>query len=233
MPKPKPVLVLDVDGVVFRSLAASTIVKNRVIEFVRHKTGKSVRDAAALNRRAYSRHGHTILGMRRVVPGIEWSLGDFNRYVYDRELLTIVEKECMYEKESNAAINDFRDFQELVQDTPIYLFSNAPRCWMDMIFNMYELNVPYLNILASDDHWLHMGDDALKPEMRCFGRVQNQIVHDHGKDVRLLMVDDSPINVRTPIMRGSKWDGMVFEKHHTLVHDVLPWMQEKWARSSE
>lgn len=222
----KKALLLDVDGVVLRNAATSNMVKHRVIEYVRYKTAAPLTKAAAINKRAYTIYGHTLLGLRALYPSMSPTLADFNDYVYTDDLVEAASKTCTYETGAFDEANQIRFLMSYCKGlgVPVYLYSNAPKKWLEMVCDMYDLDMNADNMLASDNEKVFQGDEVLKPQLRSYARVQKHLLDIHGKDIRFLFVDDSIDNVEVPHKKGSRWDCFHLTADKSLVNDVIPWI---------
>jgi len=224
------VLLLDVDGVIFRNRYASKMVKERIIDYVHRKTHTTLPEAAAINQKAYQTYGHTLIGLNNILPSPikdTITLTEFNQHVYNPELIEQVKSICTYDITTYEEARDLRHLSIACAHTniPIYLFSNAPRSWVRTVCDIQGIQLPFENLFCSGDKWLYKGDPVLKPELRTYAYVQNYLVSKYGKQIEILFVDDQASNTEVPERRGGRrWKCFHYQEHDTLALSVVPWM---------
>lgn len=183
-------LLLDVDGVLVRDKNLMNCVQTNCIRYVRAKLPEC-KDPAETNRMLYLSHGHTARGLHKVY-GVDTS--DFNKYVYDTDLL----KQLAYFVSSDEFRNEVSVIQHLKNEGwKIKLFTNAPWVWASRVANVLG---PNINIRCPGNPI----DSPLKPEPEAY-LFSSEDVH--------VFVDDSLKNLGT--VRNSKhWNPVYFSPDH-------------------
>jgi FMN phosphatase YigB (HAD superfamily) len=219
------VLFLDVDGVVLRNKKATGIINDRVLEYVKTRTNVSTYwEAKNINKIAYEKYGHTLIGLADMYPGLELSIEDFNDFVYTRGVISSAATSMGYDPYDRAP-EDARRFLKYCSEVDIhpYLFSNATRGWIRMACDMYALDMPDDRILATDDPAPAGGKRVLKPDLASFARAGVRAISDHGEDSDIFFVDDSAANCFFS-KHYMNWNTFRFRDGHLLSFDVVNWI---------
>jgi hypothetical protein len=166
----KPLLLLDVDGVLIRDKPLLNHVKDNVSRYVQHKL-PGVQNPARVNRILYRQYGHTGRGLFDAF-GIDTR--DFTKTVYDKKLMS-----HLWEVLSS---NDFQldamNIHEMCQEYEVRLFSNSPLVW----------TLPIASAI-SDCITVSPQSFFLKPDPRAYVKFPHNRVK--------YFVDDSVPNLRT------------------------------------
>lgn len=166
----KPLLLLDVDGVLIRDKPLLNHVKDNVSRYVRHKI-PGVQNPEHVNRILYRRYGHTGRGLFYAF-GIDTR--DFTESVYDKNLTSHLWEVLSSTEFQLDAIN----IHEMCDDFDVRLFSNAPLAW----------TLPIASAI-SDRVSVSSQEFFLKPDPRAYVKFPpNRIKY---------YVDDSIMNLRT------------------------------------
>lgn len=202
------VLLLDVDGVIFRHPRVLKTVGYRVTRFVQSRIPQTcgLIDAHQVNKQLYTNYGHTLLGMHEVYSKNAPSLEEFNHVVY-RNIDKLLENKV----HEDAQLRTLCEIA-LAKDVPIYLFSNAPHTWCQTIIEHMDLcsYIPEDRILSSDHPVFQ--EKLLKPVPKLYENVQTYLQQEHhNKDLGILFVDDSWGNLK-PVIRAPGWKPMHFNR---------------------
>lgn len=115
-------LLLDIDGVILRDRELLQHVKDNCVKYIKYKVPEC-KEPEKRNDTLYLIYGHTARGLQ---VGYEVDVSDFNRQVYDKELMehlgvVLAEPELREE---------LRELNALSQENwQMYLFTNSPWRW--------------------------------------------------------------------------------------------------------
>ena len=183
-------LLLDFDGVVFKSKRASSIIQKRCELYVQAQV-MHPEYAKELNSIFYHEHGHTLLGMNAYLENKK-SVYDFNSFVYDNI--------DYYDLKHNLDEDDF-DVEMLdrcKKNFDCYLFSNAPRSWVSNICKLYGYSLKHQKVLDVSDYYL-------KPDLDAYLLAEEIIGPDRYDSI--VFIDDSEMNIaRAP----RSWDKILY-----------------------
>lgn len=202
---PKKVVLLDVDGVVFKHTRALSAVSHRCNQYVSQKLGVEISTASKINSVLYKRFGHTVLGLERIYDyDIIETLPEFTKFVYSPTLIEYVHK---YSADL-ATMHVMRS--ELIQllrhcdkkDIDVYLFSNAPLQWCEMVLSMLNLKNADIGVFGSG-HEIY--DGLLKPHTVLYDNIYKFLSNIY-KDpyLQLIYTDDSLQNI-IPVLEKPNW----------------------------
>jgi hypothetical protein len=166
----KPLLLLDVDGVLLRDKPLLDHVRYNVNAYVAKKL-PSVKNPGRVNQILYSRYGHTGRGL---FDAFKVDTSDFTEKVYDRALMA-----HLWEVISGTDFQqEASEIHNLTKDWDVRLFSNAPLVW----------TLPVASAI-SDELKVSRSNFYLKPDPRAYVKFpQNR---------KKVFVDDSIMNLRT------------------------------------
>ncbi len=235
----RKVVLLDVDGVVYRNPRVLQHVGHKCVKYVSKKLQIDLPAAQNINKTLYQKFGHTLLGMQRVYDmHIEDILEEFNAYVYDRTTMKYL-KESGHDESMDHLRQEMKDFVEFCnyKDVPVHLFSNAPYRWCREISHMLDIAnvVPSQNIIHSGH--LEMGY-YLKPERTVYKQVETYLRYmyqdeAHEDCLKFVFVDDSLTNL-VPVMDRKDWIPIYMNKDVKMenanvqtastVYDVMPFV---------
>ena len=193
-PRVPPALVVDLDDVIVVAPDHHGAIAETIVAYVAQLLRIDRVDAAVLNRRLYSVHGHTLIGLREEL-GLRVTLAEFNAAVYSPGTLAAVSR--LPKRPATAA--RAAEVARLVarmrgSGVSTYVFSNAPRAWCD--FALREIGLANLfapdRILTSDAYaYAPLLDDlVLKPSSLSYELAQRSVGTDD-----IAFVDDSPRNL--------------------------------------
>ena len=172
-------MLLDFDGVVFRSKPANKLLQTRCENFVRAHVHYP--DCAPkLNTMFYYEHGHTLIGLNNCLQ-TKRTVDNFNSFVYDDIDYYSLCKE-LSENEFN---KDLLDTCNAKYDC--YLFSNARRDWITNICNLYGYSLKNQKILDVSNYFL-------KPEFEAY-QLAEEFMGSEKYDT-ITFVDDSELNIK-------------------------------------
>jgi hypothetical protein len=194
------VALVDFDGVVIRNRTVSKVVVDRIEGYVQKKLGLSKDSAGALNEILYSKHGHTLIGLQKILPH-STSLTEFNDYVY-----TGIQDEISHIDLSRelAAWKDFRNMLDTYQVHPV-LFTNAPRAWTDLFVDSSTPNLQDITGLS---------EKTLKPDQYVY-----RVAQEAFKDKHIFFIDDKVGNLEFPRSK-LKWHTLHFMHDHFEYYTV-------------
>lgn len=141
----KPLLILDVDGVVIRDPLLMAHMEYNVTEFVRKKLPQSKQPHKAA-KVLYKKYGHTGLGL-----GV--SLKEFEDSVFDNPLISHLHSVL----DSDVFQNDLMYLRPLCKQYDVRLFSNSPLIWTLPIASEFRAPVK-----------IHKNHDFVKPDPRAY-----------------------------------------------------------------
>lgn len=166
----KPLLLLDVDGVLLRDKPLLDHVRYNVNAYVAKKL-PNVKNPARVNEILYLRYGHTGRGL---FDAFKIDTSDFNEKVYDRPLMA-----HLWEVLSGSDFQrDASEIHKLTDDWEVRLFSNAPIVW----------TLPVAGAI-SDELNVSRNNFYMKPDPRAYVRFPEKR--------KKVFVDDSIMNLRT------------------------------------
>lgn len=235
----RKVVLLDVDGVVYRHPRVLYHVGHKCVNYVSKKLQIDLPSAQNVNKTLYQRFGHTLLGLQRVYDmNIDEIMDEFNADVYDAKTM-----KYLRDSTKDEIVHSLRKEIKLFLDhctskqVPVYLFSNAPYNWCRDIVHMLgmESSVPSYNII-------HCGHEAigyyLKPEPTVYKQVETHMRYLYQPEIdedslKLLFVDDSLTNL-VPVMDRKNWVAVYLNKEIQMenanlwtassLHDVIPFI---------
>lgn len=218
-------LLIDFDGVVFRNRRAHGIVGERIVEYVKSRTGVSTYwEAKQLNKTAYEQYGHTLTGLADMRPDLELSIEDFNDFVYERGVVSAAASSVCYDRDDRPPVDAraFLRYCESIDVTP-YIYSNAPKTWVAMGCEMYGIDVPEDRVMSPDSAAMSRGGQVLKPDLASFARAGSRALDECGEHADILFVDDGAANCfMSEHYMG--WRTFLFEDGNVLSYDVVKWM---------
>lgn len=211
------VVLLDIDGVVFKSKPMLHIVKGNITRYVRTYLQKERRchvsetEAGIISENLYKHYGHTLRGLQHLYGpvaaqslGHEFRLQDFNNFVYDEETINLLYTHLLFSDydDDDAALKDFCD-ECYKNDVKIGVFSNAPSSWCTPILQHLKVDVA-AGLKFTSSHPLF--GNRLKPDVNLY----NDIVDSVGTSSPIMFIDDSPINL-SAISEDPRWIGVHFK----------------------
>jgi hypothetical protein len=166
----KPMLLLDVDGVLLRDKPLLDHVRYNVNAYVAKKL-PSVKNPGRVNHILYNTYGHTGRGL---FDAFKIDTSDFTEKVYDRALMS-----HLWEILSGTDFqNDAAEIHSMTENWDVRLFSNAPLIWTSSVATA-----------ISDELKVSRTNFYLKPDPRAYVKFpQNR---------KKVFVDDSIMNLRT------------------------------------
>lgn len=204
----RPLLLLDVDGVLLRDKALHMHLERNVHTYVAKKLPKA-RDPVRVARMLYSKYGHTGKGL---MHAFQIDTSDFNKSIYTKDLMSHLWSVISGpEFQSDAA-----EIHELSHRWDIHLFSNAPMTWTFPVASAIgdSVRIPRTNFY-------------LKPDPRAYMKFPQQR--------RKVFVDDTIQNLRTA-RYFETWTPVLFcetEKNHEFVTVGSIWELCLFLNSSE
>lgn len=236
-PISKKVLLLDMDGVVLHHPNIQYYVSMRASSYVREKLKPQVstieyQQAENINKILYTTFGHTLTGLNKIFY-MEHSIQDFNNYVYDDNMMKFL---STFENELN--INDrIKEIRFLLEccekkNVPVYIFSNAPNKWSEMIVEISKLSIEKQNIIGSDHKMFEdKMEQFLKPYHPMYRRVQMLINEKHAEYPEMIFVDDAMMNIK-PCFYMKQWKPILLSPQsptmnmpqfsiRSSIHDIL------------
>jgi len=220
------VLLLDVDGVIVRNKPLLNTVARKCIRFVKHSfpMSLSLTEADIVNSTLYKNHGHTIRGINNLVNTFEQPQSermkihkrnhiDFEQIVYDKD--TINELQAYVDSTDFIAHTVGLAYlcsylKSLSVPIPVYLFSNAPTEWCDIVAGKIEglYNSKYFSDVLSNNHTVCGQNDTyprmFKPDTELYNGVSMYFKKKYGDQVNIIFVDDSSVNL-TPVLFRNNW----------------------------
>lgn len=198
------VLLLDLDGVVFRHPTAFARLHARVGEFVASRVPDSCA-AREVHNALFRSHGHTLLGMREQL-GDTSSIETFNRFVFDAAMIDEVRRI----PRPNDTMRHSAAVRQLVaharsHGTDTYIFSNAPRNWVAMALSATGLSFEPDHVIVGEE----LG--FLKPQREAYAAVEARF----GAAGRLIFVDDSQLNVLSAPNNG-RWFSILYDANASV-----------------
>ena len=118
---PRPLLLLDVDGVLIRDDQLLKHVTHNVNRYVSKKL-PTVKNPERVNKMLYAKYGHTGRGLS---TAFRLDTSDFNASVYDKNLMSHLWDVLSSEEFQE----DAADIHSLTEHWDVRLFSNAPAMW--------------------------------------------------------------------------------------------------------
>lgn len=194
-------LLLDVDGVVLRDRNILKKQQDNVVRYVRKVTRYTPEFSHATTNRLFKKYGHTLLGLRREFS-VKDGLHDFNKYIYDDDIMADMEK-YLASHNCERIVDDFLSLRTIctLVGVPIYLFSNAPDYWCYPLAG--TLNIDTANVICGD------ALDTLKPQQEAYCRADTIVKNKEKKKLNYIFVDDSQTNLLA-IGASSRWTPVYF-----------------------
>jgi FMN phosphatase YigB (HAD superfamily) len=229
---------VDLDGVIFRSKRALSVVETRIVQWVKKKTDSpTLLHANEVNRRAYTSYGHTYPGIKTMFPESAATLEDFNDYVYSSEALAEAFDIAISDSTISEQRKDFESFIHGCKESGVrvYILTNSPRSWASTALSSIACSSAEVDgIFCSDDPIMKKSDSEfddssiLKPSIRCFSSAARRAISNEktsDEKLEFYFVDDSAVGCS--VARGLMgWKTFQFDgsKHH-LSNDVLKWVK--------
>jgi hypothetical protein len=215
-------LLFDVDGVIIKNKQVLTNVSTNIERYFAKKLHLSPKDAVRVNRLIYTEYGHSFYGLKKAC-GVTSSLDDFNKYVYDEELMSQLSKlkDDFYQSLHSKHLREVAITCK-IQKVPIYIFSNAPFEWCHTALEISGLNafIPNDNIISCDHSILRFfNEDGFKPVGMVYHKLKNYIINTERDDKVLAFVEDSFKNL-VPIINDNDWIPIYYNEKSS-VHDGL------------
>lgn len=192
-------VLLDYDGVLFRSRAADACIHKRCVDFCASVASITEVDRARrLNQAAYGVHGHTALGLVRLGYGSSSArmMRDFNAAVYSglktSDYASIVRATPDADVQRRDMLRLFDACRGVGAD--VFVFSNAPPEWIFGICNALDVDVTRAGVVVLRDACRK----SPKPDASAYRRAERELlaVHPRRRDVdRVLFVDDNKLNL--------------------------------------
>lgn len=135
---------------------------------------------------------------------IDKTIDDFNSYVYDSSAMNYITN-LLDSKDMNARANEVRNLLEMCakSNMPVYIFSNAPIKWSEMVTSTLGLSIDSDKVLGSD-HPVFEKNDHLKPHKILYNDVRRLINHRYKIGQEIVFVDDSLQNL-IPCVQMEHW----------------------------
>lgn len=199
-PIPRKALLLDMDGVILHQPKIHSYVSKRVVSYVQKMLepvidGITYDQADKINRMLYTTYGHTYLGLNRLFNA-NCTITDFNRFVYSNDILKhVVHFED--DKEMNIRANEVRRLVDRCYSngTSVYIFSNAPTYWSNIVTSTMGLIIDSDNVWGTD-HPIFEKDGLVKPMPALYKIVDRLLQYRHGFDTEIVFMDDALINLQ-------------------------------------
>jgi len=197
----RPAVLFDVDGVLLRSPAISKLVERRAAQFIQQRTKlPSSLAAAQVNRALYTTYGHTLIGARRVFR-LDATVDEYNEYVYDNKFMEHCWHELATYRQTPAGAQARNVVQDLMQRSmPVYLFTNAPARWANLVVDALALDIDGRRCISSDV--------GVKPELETYAKVAKMVKKNDGARP-ILFVDDALKNLE-PVLDAPNWRPCLF-----------------------
>lgn len=173
----KRALLLDFDGVVFKSAYATNVIRKRCELFVQAHTRCNAR-ARELNQVFYKEYGHTLLGLNKHLE-TKTSLYEFNAFLYDN-----IDYQDLGANMQDTSF-DARLMDQGSCDYDLFVFTNARRDWVYNICSLYGYKLK-CEVLDVSDYFL-------KPQLESYALAEEMI--SSAKYESILFIDDSPVNI--------------------------------------
>lgn len=195
-----PAVLFDIDGVILRAPSISRLVERRAAQFIQQRAKLPAPTAAQVNRALYSTYGHTLIGARRVLR-MEASVDEYNEFVYSSAFLDHCWHELAAYRETSAGAKAMHVVQDLMQRSiPVYLFTNAPTRWANLVVDALALDIDGRRRISSDV--------GMKPEPETYALVTKVVKKNDGAR-NILFVDDALKNLE-PVLDAPNWRTCLF-----------------------
>lgn len=239
-------IFVDVDGVVMRSRRALGVFDERIVRWV----GAQIKSptfvhAIDANREAYSTHGHTYTGIKRMFPSCTATLEDFNDFVYSPEAVQQAFDIALSDSATAQNRADLEGFLAgcAVLKIPVFMLTNAPRSWaIAALSSMAKTDLKASGLFCSDDpaarstEWSTDDPSILKPSIRSFSKAAWRAVkcgEVNGENPSFYLVDDSKTNCSFA-RNVMGWGAFEFDQDkHSLSTDVLAWAMNDFTEMVE
>ena len=192
-------LLLDLDGVVLCHPHLAHRVSRRAAQYVAKTLHLTYRYGQLVNTALYTRHSHTLLGLRRL--GYDASMEEFNDFVYNRRTLDAMRSMAG----SGDMCKQAAELQVVLATChalaiPAYIFSNAPAAWCKAALGCMGLEDQLSGI--------YYGEEAtIKPHHNAYDNMEAEL----GYDKLFCFVDDTPSNLRA-VQGRANWIPISFGK---------------------
>jgi FMN phosphatase YigB (HAD superfamily) len=207
-------ILLDFDGVVFDNKRVQSLVTEKSVEFLQHKLRLCPKQARFVNSSTYPVKGHTAL----ICENHQEAIHEYNAFVFSKRNLERV-----------ASLVDPNDRTHWKRVTSLrkyirsgYRFSlctNATRGYCEAILD--ELDAPLADCF---DHVFTSEQGFVKPQRDYYAHVEHTL-----PEGKLVLIDDSPLNILGVSAESSRWDAVLINRPqdlHTflevLVSDNIP-----------
>ena len=217
----KKVVVLDVDGVLFRNKKILSHVSNKAVKYIQDNVPNFTEFHAAyyFNNMIYKSYGHTARGLS-IIYNNPYEIRDFNEYIYNSSMIDELKSHLVknvteiknIKKELVPLLNHCKE-----NDISIYLLSNAPSEWCVEISDVLSLHIPFTNIITSD--WI-LFNHRLKPDRGLYNDVYNYIEFKEKEKVFIYYIDDSEINLH-PLKYSNDWKPILFKDNFKNVMNYI------------
>ena len=178
----KQCVLLDFDGVVLRSPAASALIRDRCELYLSARTGITNKATLRnLNESLYTTHGHTAIGLGRMMHQ-KMSVCAFNETVYDNIDYSSL-RDRMHDTDFDKALID----SLCAEHENVYIFSNARADWVYNICSAFSYNLNLVNARVLD-----VSDYFLKPDPAAYDLAETVV----GQQTGIIFIDDTPMNIR-------------------------------------
>lgn len=199
--KAKTVVLVDFDGVVTNTPAATTYIHNKIMNIMKDVTGIQNEDNLALfNSKLYERHGHTWLGLHR--HGYDITLQEFNDYLYGNvaEYAGI----SMTQSEMLAMCGFMMQSQAMGVD--VMLFSNADTRWLTNFLNWDPCLYAVQDYVVSKNL-------VLKPTLDSYKKTQEFLTKQGYQNI--YFIDDKLSNI---LASPTHWQGIWMTQNVPIEH---------------
>ncbi|QOI90246.1 hypothetical protein QKU58_gp085 [Pyramimonas orientalis virus] len=181
-------ILLDFDGVVINNANISKYITHQSNVFIQKKYNKTYDKAKVLNKKMYTTHGHTAIGLDVKNPAQH--VLDYNEFIFQNMDYTLIHN--LLTKEDVTNLNYLVDYPETFG-----LLTNAPISWCENICML--ANVDMYSIFEHDQCF---GSDTglIKPQKAIFDYVESNI--DNKK--KLHFIDDNKMNFKE-LCNNERW----------------------------
>lgn len=198
----KKAVLLDFDGVVLKSHAASSHVASRCSQYT--KKFINVRNpikTSEINMHLYKSHGHTLLGLQKL-GFADATIHGFNSFVYDSlDYHTLFKGVRDTHNKDADAMYYFVD-KMTQRDMHVMIFSNAPPKWCSTILDKLCPGLGDLECISTTSRYL-------KPQKQCYQETES-LMRGKGFD-KFFFIDDSMLNFQ-PVNGNGSWTKFLFSQ---------------------
>jgi len=188
-------VLLDFDGVLLQNDRINKIIKERSIQYVKHRTKLPYDNAKILNNQLYPALGHTALILNNN-HNYHHEVFEYNKQVfYDMNFQEYIQP-CFNDEDKNH-IQNMLDIIECFGKKP-GLFTNTPLIWVEQNLDCLGLQIEDI----FDTNMLFTSDEGfIKPKFDTYERINNYLYKQNT-----LFIDDSVININA-ITQYDNWVG--------------------------